>query len=185
MLTQLFSFLGIKKVVLIIDDEIQALLDLWIISNGPTHSHLMDFQFTCMYMGMQNGSKFDSGIVDSHLLWHLKVFLYVCIGKPCIHNVMFSTHALREWAWPRAHTYMMTFCLISSNLQCSVHVPSCIVWLDYVCSYTVALSIGTIPSFAVLHTEKLAAELTLVESRNAILGDTMYIIIPGLSWCTQ
>ena len=34
--------------------------------------------------------------------------------------------------------------------------PACIVWLYYAYSYTVALSPGTIPSFAVLHTEKLA-----------------------------
>ena len=34
--------------------------------------------------------------------------------------------------------------------------PACIVWLYYACSYTVAISPGTIPSFAVLHTEKLA-----------------------------
>ena len=34
--------------------------------------------------------------------------------------------------------------------------PGCIVWLYNACSYTVALSPGTIPSFAVLHTEKLA-----------------------------
>ena len=32
-------------------------------------------------------------------------------------------------------------------------VPACIVWLYYACSYTVGISSGRIPSFAVLHTE--------------------------------
>ena len=39
-----------------------------------------------------------------------------------------------------------------------------IVWLYYASSYTIALSSGTIPSFAVLHIEKLAFQCAILLS---------------------
>ena len=47
--------------------------------------------------------------------------------------------------------------------------PAGIVWLYYACSYTVALSPGTIPSFAVLHTAFQCATLLSWEHNLAVL----------------
>ena len=57
---------------------------------------------------------------------------------------------IKEWVWLRAHINVKPLLDLSQYRG-----PPCIVWLYYAHSYTVALSPGIIPSFAVLHTEKL------------------------------
>ena len=118
---------------------------------GSTWGH--DF-----YMGRQSLMSIKtwwSRIFDSHL-W-IKVMACWIVSHTFIWGshtfAMFSAHALREWVWPHSHIYLTTFTRFAQNWN---RVPACIVWLFYACSYTVALSPGIIPIFAVLHTEKLA-----------------------------
>ena len=67
----------------------------------------------------------------------------------------------------RAHINVTIFTQFAQNCK-----PACIVWLYYVCSYTVALSPGIISSFAVLHTEKLAFQcVTLLSREEGLQGD--------------
>ena len=63
---------------------------------------------------------------------------------------MFSAHALREWAWPHAHMNVTT----STQFAQNCNIGSLVVLYDS--TVHVALYPGTIPCFAVLHTEKLA-----------------------------
>ena len=63
--------------------------------------------------------------------------------------VMFPAHTLCEWEWPHAHMNVTTFAQ-------NCNVGSLVVL--YGSTVHVALYPGTIPSFAVLHTEKLAIQ---------------------------
>ena len=80
---------------------------------------------------------------DSHLRIKVmapRVFPIMCMGKPYVCNVF--THALREWAGPCAH-------------KRGDHYPIC---LKLHCSRSSCVTLaGPTPSFAVLYTEKLAA----------------------------
>ena len=84
------------------------------------------------HMGMQNGSKI--GLTrqnfDSRQSYGTSPYFML---KPCICNVL----------RPRAYMYVTTFYPICSKLQ--YMEPTCIVCLYY-CSYTVAISPGTIPA---------------------------------------
>ena len=75
-------------------------------------------------------------------------FPYVCIGKPYVCNV--STHVLHEWMWPCEYMNATTFTRFAKNCNIGRLVAL------YSSAMHVALSTGAIPSFAVLHTEKLA-----------------------------
>ena len=72
---------------------------------------------------------------------------------PLMCNVMgVATHT-------HTHTRVTTFTRFAQNC-----VSACIVCLYYACSYTVAFSPGVIPSFVLLHTEKLAFQCTTLLS---------------------
>ena len=58
---------------------------------------------------------------------------------------IFPAHALREWAWLRAHTNVTTFTRFTQNYY-YYREPVCIVVLYYACNYTVTLSSDLIPS---------------------------------------
>ena len=63
----------------------------------------------------------------------------------CHHYIIKSTRPYWFFTWN-----------VEKHGKAWVRGYGCIVWLYYACSYTVALSSGLIPSFAVLHIEKLA-----------------------------
>ena len=51
-------------------------------------------------MGMQNGSKLEAGIVDSHQVWHFEVSHVFVWGKPYICNVF---HPHTTWVGVATH----------------------------------------------------------------------------------
>ena len=76
---------------------------------------------------------------------------------------MFYAHALRKWARLRTRTYESDeHYPIYSKLHCGGLLTLC--GLYYACSYTVAIFLGPIYSFAVLYTENLAFECVTLQS---------------------
>ena len=79
------------------------------------------------YMGKQNRMRI-SNILNKFLIHNLELVTpprishnYVCTGKPCICAfATFSTHALREWAWPRAQIKMTIFTRFAHS--CTMHI---------------------------------------------------------------
>ena len=101
------------------------------------------------YMDTQNGSKLEvwrQGVLihtSEFKLWHFEVFPYVCMGKPYVCNVF---RPRGTWVGVVTRTYERDYLYpICSKLQ--YRMPDCILW------HTIALFLGIIPSFTVLHTE--------------------------------
>ena len=90
---------------------------------------------------------------------------------------IFFTHALREWAWPRAHMNVTTFTRSAQNCYRGCLL---VLWGP------VALSPGIVRSFAVLHTEMLAFQEPKLDDKAmnvaVLCGDflTIFFFLLGL-----
>ena len=111
----------------------------------------------------------------SYLSYAPRVFL--CTGRPCVH--CFCQQAM--WVGMAMCTYKRDNVYpISSIVQ--YREPGCIMWLYYACNYTVAISPGLIPSFAVLQTEKQVFQCAALQSwaeGQGYKSSCDYVVISG------
>ena len=107
------------------------------------------------YMSMQNGSKLEvwpDRILIHALelkLWHFEVFP-ICLYREAMHLQCFTP---TRYVSGRGHAHICTWRPLPDLLKIAIE-GACLHYRALLCA--VALSPGIVPSFAVLHTEKLA-----------------------------